>query len=46
MKSVIADYRYRVICLRIVPVSGSPIYLTRHVRDLTMDGYTLSLIHI
>ena len=40
MKSVIADYRYRTICLRIVPVSGSPIYLTRHVRDLVMGGHT------
>ncbi len=39
MKSVIADYRYRTICLRIVPVSGSPIYLTRHVRDLVMGGH-------
>lgn len=40
MKAVIADYRYRVICLRIVPVTGSPIYLTRHVRDLVMGGHT------
>ena len=40
MKAVIADYRYRTICLRIVPVSGSPIYLTRHVRDLVMSGHT------
>ena len=40
MKAVIADYRYRTICLRIVPVSGSPIYLTRHVRDLVMGGHT------
>ena len=40
MKAVIADYRYRTICLRIVPVSGSPIYLTHHVRDLVMGGHT------
>jgi len=40
MKTVIADYRYRVVCLRIVPVSGSPIYLTHHVRDLVMGGHT------
>ena len=40
MKSVVADYRYRTICLRIVPVSGSPIYLTRHVRNLVMGGHT------
>lgn len=40
MKSVVADYRYRTMCLRIVPVSGSPIYLTHHVRDLVMGGHT------
>ena len=40
MKSVIADPRFRVICLRIVPTSGSAIYLTHHVRDLTMNGHT------
>jgi len=40
MKSVVADYRYRVLCLRIVPVTGSPIYLTDHPRDLVMSGHT------
>ena len=40
MKSAIADPRFRVICLRIVPTTGSPIYLTHHVRDLTMNGHT------
>lgn len=40
MKSAIADPRFRVICLRIVPTSGSPIYLTHHVRDLTMNGHS------
>ena len=40
MKTTIADPRTRVICLRIVPTTGSPIYLTRHVRDLTMNGQT------
>ena len=40
MKSAVADYRYRVLCLRIVPVTGSPIYLTDHPRDLTMSGHT------
>ncbi len=40
MKPVVADYRYRVLCLRIVPVVGSPIYLTDHPRDLTMSGHT------
>jgi len=40
MKSAVADYRYRVICLRIVPKIGSPIYLTHYVRDLVMGGHT------
>jgi uncharacterized phage protein (TIGR02218 family) len=40
MKSVVADYRYRVLCLRIVPVTGSPIYLTDYPRDLVMAGHT------
>ena len=40
MKSAVADYRTRVLCLRIVPVTGSPIYLTDHPRDLVMSGHT------
>jgi len=40
MKSTVADYRYRVLCLRIVPTVGSPIYLTDHPCDLTMSGHT------
>jgi len=40
MKSVVADYRYRVLCLRIVPTAGSPIYLTDYPRDLVMSGHT------
>ena len=40
MKSAVADYRYRTLCMRIVPVSGSPIYLTDHPRDLVMSGHT------
>jgi len=40
MKSTVADYRTRVLCLRIVPVTGSPIYLTDHPRDLVMSGHT------
>jgi uncharacterized phage protein (TIGR02218 family) len=40
MKSTVADYRYRVLCLRIVPVTGSPIYLTDHPRDLSISGHT------
>lgn len=40
MKSVVADYRYRVLCLRIEPVhaGGSVIRLTDHPRDLTMSN--------
>ncbi len=40
MKSVVADYRYRVLCLRIVPTAGSSIYLTDYPRDLVMSGHT------
>ena len=40
MKSAIADYRYKVHCLRIVPRWGSTIYLTDHPRDLVMGGHT------
>lgn len=40
MKAAVADRHYRVICLRIVPVTGSPIYLTRHPRPLVMGGHT------
>ncbi len=40
MKSTVADYRTRVLCLRIVPTAGSPIYLTDHPRDLVMSGHT------
>ena len=38
MKSVVADWRYRVECLRIVPVVGSPIRICDHPRDLTMSN--------
>lgn len=40
MKSVVADYRYRVLCMKIVPVVGSTIYLTDHVTDMIMSGHT------
>lgn len=39
MKSAVADYRYRVLCMRIVPVVGSTVYLTDYVHDLTMGGH-------
>ena len=40
MKSVVSAYATRVLCLRIVPVTGASIYLTDHPRDLTMSGHT------
>jgi uncharacterized phage protein (TIGR02218 family) len=40
MKSVVADYRYRVMCMKIVPVTGSTIYLTDHIKDLVMSSHT------
>lgn len=40
MKSVVADQRYRVLCLRIVPKIGSPIYLTHHPKNLVIGGNT------
>lgn len=38
MKPAVADYRTRVLCLRIVPLTGSPIRLTHHPRHLTMSN--------
>ena len=38
MKSVLADYRYSTLCLRIVPISGATIRVTSHARDLTMSN--------
>jgi len=40
MKSIVADYRYRVLCVRIVPVTGSAIYITDHPVNLVMSGNT------
>lgn len=40
MKAHVANSHTRVICLRIVPVTGSSIYLTHHPRPLTMGGHT------
>ena len=45
MKSTVADYRYRVMCLRIVPVSGPAIRLTHHPRALTMSNSEQYLPH-
>ena len=38
MKTHVANASTRVICLRIVPVTGSPIYLTQVPRPLTMSN--------
>lgn len=38
MKAVVADYRFRVLCLRIEPRTGSPIRLTHHPKNLTMGN--------
>lgn len=38
MKSVVADYRYRVLCARIVPAQGATVRITDFPRDLTMGG--------
>jgi uncharacterized phage protein (TIGR02218 family) len=38
MKSQVTDYRYRVLCLRIVPRSGPTIRLTHYPRNLTMSN--------
>lgn len=43
MKSAVADYQTRVLCLRIVPVSGATIRLTHYPRDLTMGTGELYL---
>lgn len=40
MKPVVADPRFRIMCLRIEPKVGSPIYLTHHVRDIVINGHT------
>lgn len=40
MKPSVANPETCVICLRIVPKTGSPIYLTHYVRDLVMGGHT------
>lgn len=38
MKSIVADYATRVLCLRIVPVTGAVIRLTHFPRNLTMSN--------
>lgn len=38
MKATIVDYQFRITCIRIEPLLGAPIYLTDHIRDLTIGG--------
>lgn len=38
MKSTVADYKTRVLCLRIVPVSGTTIRITHYPRNLVMSN--------
>lgn len=38
MKATVADYQTRVICLRIVPVTGATVRLTHYPTDLTMSN--------
>lgn len=43
MKPATVDLHYRTLCLRIVPVTGSPVKLTMHPRDLLMSNGALYL---
>lgn len=45
MKPAVADYQYRTMCLRIVPVSGPSIKLTHFPRALTMSNAEVYLPH-
>lgn len=40
MKTVVADRRYKIHCLRIVPLWGATVYLTDHVRDVVIGANT------
>lgn len=40
MKAVVADYRYRVLCMRIEPRAHAHVYLTDYAHDLVMGGHT------
>lgn len=45
MKPAVADYQFRILCMRIVPVVGDTIYLVDHPTDITMNGHVyLSLL--
>ncbi len=40
MKTAVADRRYKIHCLRIVPLWGATVYLTDHVRDVVIGANT------
>lgn len=40
MKTAVADRRYKIHCLRIVPLWGDPVYLTDHPRDIVIGANT------
>lgn len=40
MKPAIADYQYKIFCLRIVPLWGDTVYLTSHIHDLVIGSNT------
>ena len=40
MKTAVADYRYRVYCIRVVPLWGPAVYLTDYPHDLIIGGAT------
>ena len=40
MKPAVADYRYKIHCIRIVPLWGANVYLTSHVRDVVIGANT------
>jgi uncharacterized phage protein (TIGR02218 family) len=43
MKAQVADYRYRTLCLRIVPVASAAIRIAGYPRDLTMSNSAVYL---
>ena len=43
MKTQVADFQYRTLCIRVVPVSGATIRLAEFPRDLTMSNASVYL---
>lgn len=40
MKTAVADRRFKIHCLRIIPLWGDPVYLTDHPRDIVIGANT------